>query len=295
MNLPESLTTDTKRAQNVCHACMLRKKACDKALPACSFCASRQLHCRYDTSIPRSRYRRAYNPGRQFVLLPSPSPPSVSPQTEAITQLLPPPESRKDTPFQSFNLYVPPQSVEESVNQLAQHFSESIKLTYDNIIDHYFQAFHKWLPAVSPNSFRREASEYQKEGRPPPADFTVLLLTMLLIILPALDFSLRPPRAIQDCLYASVKPVFSQAQISICASLRLTQAAFLIALREYTSVRPEAAYISMMTCVGLARVLEIGTKSSKITRNAQIMSGSQSEKAERKDLASAITMLERYE
>jgi len=287
--------TDTKRAQNVCHACMLRKKACDKALPVCGFCASRRLLCRYDISAPKSKDQRAYNPGRHFVPLRFPSPPSVSPQAKAMTrQLLP--ESQKDhIPIHYSSLYVLPQSVEESLHQLAQQFTELTKLTYDNIIDRYFQAFHKWLPVVSPDSFRREASRYQEEGRLPPADFTVLLLAMLLIVLPALDPSLRPPRASQEFLYITTKSAFSQAQASICTSLRLVQAALLIAQREYTSVRPEAAYISMMTCAGLARVLGVGITSVRTTRDAQKTSDSRLEKMERENLAWAVVMLERYE
>ena len=287
--------TDTKRAQNVCHACRLRKKACDKALPACGFCASRRLLCRYDISAPKSKGWRIYIPGRHFVPLQSSSPPSVSPQAKTVTRQLPSPESQQDhTPIHHSSLYVFSQSVEESLNQLVQHFTELTKLTCDNIIDRYSQAFHKWLPVVSSDSFRREASRY-REGRLPPADFTVLLLAMLLTILPALDPSLRPPRASQEFLYTTTKSAFSQAQASICTSLRLVQAALLIALREYTCVRPEAAYISMMTCAGLARVVGIGITSVRTTRDAPKTSNSRLEEMERENLAWAIAMLERYE
>lgn len=293
---PDSTMTDTKHAQNVSHACMLRKKACDKALPACSFCAGRRLLCRYDISAPKTGDRRAYNPGRHFVPLQSPSTPSVSPQAKAMTRHLPSPKSQKDpTPNQHSSLYVLPQSVEESLNQLAHHCTELTKLTYDNILDRYFQAFHTWLPVVSPDSFRREASRYREERRLPPADFTVLLLAMLLIVLPAHDPYLRSPRASQEFLYTTTKSAFSQAQASICTSLRLVQAALLIALREYTSVRPEAAYISMMTCTGLARTLGIGITSVRTTRDAQKTSDSRLETMERENLAWAIAILERYE
>ena len=288
--------TDTKRAQNVCHACVLRKKACDKALPACGFCTSRRLLCRYDVPAPESKNRRAYNPGKHFVPLQSPFPPGVSPHAKAVMPQLPSPESQQDHALiRHSSLYVLPQSVEESLNQLAQHFTELTKLTYDNIIDRFFQTFHEWFPVVSPDSFRREASRYREEGRLPPADFTVLLLAMLLIVLPAHDAPLRPPCASQEFLYMSIKSAFSQAQASICTSLRLVQAALLIALREYTSVRPEAAYVSIMTCAGLARVLRIGITSVKTTRDAQNASDSQLEKMEKENLAWAIAMLERYE
>ena len=269
--------TDTEYAPNVCHVCMLRKKACDKALPACDFCVSRQLLCRYDISALKNKGLRKYNPGRHFVPLQSPSPPNVFLQSNTATQL-----------------YIFPQSVEKSLNQLTDYFTKLTKLTCNNIVDCYFQNFHKWLPVVSPDSFRREASRCQEEGCIPPADFTVLLLTMLLIILPTLDPSLRPPRSSQELLYMTTKSAISQAQASVCTSLRLVQAAFLIALREYTCVRLEAAYISMMTCAGLARITGIRITSVRNISEMQRIVESQLEETETENLALAIAMLERY-
>jgi len=287
---------DTKRARNVCHACMLRKKACDKALPACGFCTSRQLLCRYDILAPETKDWRTYHPGRHFVPLQSQSPPSVSPQAKVMAQQLPSPEKQHlPTPIHYSSLRVLPQSVEESLHQLTQHFTELTKLTYDDIVDRFFQVFHTWLPIVSPDSFRQEASRYREEGCLPPAGFTVVLLAMLLIVLPTLDPPLRLPRARQEFLYTTTKSAISQAQASICTSLRLVQAALLMAVREYTCVRPEAAYISMMTCAGLARVLGIEITSVRTTRDAQYTRDSRLERMERDNVAWAIAMLERYE
>jgi len=296
MHVPDRTMIDTKRAQNVCHACMLRKKACDKALPGCGFCASRLLVCRYDVSAPKSKDRRAYNPGRHFVALQSLSPPSGSSHAKTLTRQLPSPRNQIDhTSIHQFSLYVLPQSVEESLNQLAQHFTEHTKLTYDNIIDRYFQESREWLPVVLPSSLRREASRYREEERLSPADFTTLRLVMLLFVIPALNPSLRPPHASQEFFYTTTKSAFAQAQASICTSLRLVQAALLIALYEYISIRPDAAYISITTCVGLARVLGVGTTSVRTMRDAPKESDVQSDRTERENLARAIAVLERYE
>ncbi|KAF2489840.1 hypothetical protein BU16DRAFT_495202 [Lophium mytilinum] len=288
---------DTKHAPNVCHACMLRKKACNKALPTCAFCASRRLLCRYDVSAPKSKDRRTYYPGRHFVALQSPSPPRVTlTQAKAITpQLLSPESQQDDAPIHPSSLYVFPHLVEESLDQLARRLTELTKLTYGNvnITDRYFEVFHKSLPVISPDSFRQEASRYREERDVPPADFTVLLLAMLLIVLPPQDPSFLPPRASQEFLYMTTKSAFAQVQASLCTSLRLVQAAFLIALREYTGLRLEAAYISMMTCVGMARVLGIGIKSVRTTKDARIASGSRLDMMEKENLAWAIAMLER--
>ena len=287
--------TDAKRAENVCHACMSRKKACDKALPACGFCASRRLLCRYDTSAPQRRDWRKYNPGRHFVALQSPSPPNAFTQAKAPRQL-PSLELHQDHPFHHhFAFYTAPLSLDESLNQLGQRVTELTQLAYDNIINRYFEVSRRWLPIISPDSFRREASWYRNEERTPPADFTVLILAMLLIILPSLDPTSRPSRATQELLYKTTKSAFSQAQASICTSLRLVQAAVLIALREYTCIRPEAAYISIMNCVGLARVLGIEIRSRRTTRDAQMTSESISGNMEGEKVFWAIVMLERYD
>ncbi|MBE3045607.1 fungal specific transcription factor domain-containing protein, partial [Candidatus Bathyarchaeota archaeon] len=115
-----------------------------------------------------------------------------------------------------------------------------MNLTYDGIIERYFTSgFHTSFPIISPDSLRHEASQY-REGRLPPADFTVLLLAILLIISPPLDYSRH--RITQEFLYTTTKAAFSQAQTSITTSLRLLQAAVLITLREYTCARVDAAY-----------------------------------------------------
>lgn len=291
MNLPGSEMADAKRAQNVCHACVLRKKACDKALPACGFCASRQLLCRYDTSALKSQSRRRHRPGKHFVPLQLWSPP-----VQTVTQPLPSPESQQShTPILPFNFYILPQSIDESLYELAQHFTKLSNLTCDSIIDRYFLAIHKCLPVISPESFRREAVRYREEGHRQPADFTVLLLAMLLNIIPTVDSSLRPPRASQELLYRGTKFAFSQAQASNCTSLRLVQAALLIALREYTFVRPKAAYVSLMTCAGMAQVVRIGVLSTKTPIDVQNTSDSRFEDGESESLGCAIAMLERYD
>ena len=276
-NLQDSTMAGTKRARNVCHACKLRKKACDKGLPACGFCTQHRQLCRYDSSAPKSIGWRSYNPGRRFVSLQSLFPPSLSPEGQ-----------------QDHALFQPStQSIEESVHQLAQGLTKLTNLTYDDIIDLYFQGFHEWLPVISPDSLRRQASRQREEECPPAADFTVLILAMWLIVLPSLDPSLLPPLTSQDLLYTATKSAFAQAQGLLCTSLRLVQAALLIALREYAGLRPEAAYITLVTCAGLARVLGIKVTSVRTTGDVQMTSDFRLEKIERGNLAWAIAILER--
>jgi len=109
---------------------------------------------------------------------------------------------------------------------------------------------------------------------------------MWLIITPdePSDSALIPPLG-QDALYRATKSLLSQAQVDICVSLPLVQAALLITICEYAAARPNAAYISIVTCIGLARVLDIkessvGTPKNGIRENAVRL---------------AIAMLERYD
>ena len=226
--------------------------------------------------------------------LQSPSPPSVAPQGKRPTRQLPFPESEQDYTGIHSSLHFLKLPVEVSINQLAQHFTKLAGLTHDSIIDRYFEAFHKWLPVVSPDSLRQEVSWYREEGRLLLADFIVLLLAMLQIVLPSMDPILRPPSATQELLYRVTKSAFSQAQASIGTSLRLVQAGLLIALREYICVRPEAAYVSVMTCVGLARMAGIETALARTKEDSQEISDSRLEEMERENVAWAIPMLERY-
>lgn len=202
--------------------------------------------------------------------------------------------------FDPVKHFLPIQSVDESLHQLAQHLTELTKLTNEDIIERYFQernffeTFHRWLPILSPDSFRREASQYREEGRAPPADFTVVLLAMMQIILPSLKLSTRLSCAKRDVMYTSVKSAFAQAQASIGTSLRLVQGALLIALHDYMCVRPESAYIFMMTCVGMARVMGIQIVSVSVTKGERSLNDPRVEKVESKNVAWAMAMLERY-
>lgn len=272
-------TTTTTHAQNVCSACKLRKRACDKALPACDFCAKRRLLCQYDNVTSTARGERRHNPGRNFV------PIQVSSSESSPLSFSPPPKTA--VPAINPNQIGDLQAVDQY--QQARYLIEFAKTTRDDISHHYFQTFHKCLPIISPELFHQAASLCRGDiSNPPdpPQDFIVLLLAMWLIITPdePSDSALIPPLG-QDALYRATKSLLSQAQVDICVSLPLVQAALLITICEYAAARPNAAYISIVTCIGLARVLDIkessvGTPKNGIRENAVRL---------------AIAMLERYD
>ena len=115
---------------------------------------------------------------------------------------------------------------------------------------------------------------------------------MLLIVSPPLTHALLPRGVTQEFLYMTTKAAFSQAQASITMSLRLIQAAILITLREYTGTRADSAYVSLMSCAGMARVSGITTT---ILEGADATGDSPVDRLEKENIAWAIAMLERYE
>lgn len=282
--------TNPGHASNVCLACASHKKRCDRALPACGTCVARRRACNYDAAadLPRDLGGRRYNPGKKFVAL-STTAQNQSSQHPGVASN----GGQGDANNEADQRWlVPPNAhaVDESLYGVFHHFTKLNKLTEDLILDRYSRIVHRWLPVLSPSAFHEQVSGYRTEGRLPPADLTVLILALQLIILPTLPISSRPPHSIQELLYNATADAFSQAQVSTTASLRLVQAALLIALREYTCVRPEAAYVSVLTCIGLARI--VGLECALGTSSRQAPSEHDSRR-ERDDLSWSIAMLER--
>jgi hypothetical protein len=279
---------ENKQAQNVCYACNSLKKACDKGLPACNFCTKRGLLCRYDYMALERRGHRRYNPGRNFVAL----------QTEDANP------SDSTSRFASGEKLLPlsflcsaGQSLEEIVNQHIQHVIQLANLRRDDIGKRYFQTFHQWIPVVSPDLFHEIEYEYQgRIGHTPPADFSILLLAMCLIIsLPNLGDTSKALPLCRESLYTLVKSLFSQVQAFIPTSLPLVQAQLIIAMCEYACARGKAAYISMTTCIGLARLLGLGKPSMNSFRDQIPNHGIKLVDIERENVRWGIAMLERYE
>ena len=275
--MTETVTnTTTIQAENVCAACKSRKKACDKALPACNSCTKRQLHCRYDHVTATARGERKHNPGRSFVSIQTSSSPSSPLDLSSC------PAAKPETkPVRIDDLGA------RNQHDQVHYIIELAKHARDDIRDQYFQTFHRYLPIITPELFHQAASRCRDISEPPnpSPDFIVLLLAMWLIVAPdkPSDSALFPPLA-RDSLYRATKSLLSQTQSSICTSLPLAQATLLIAICEYASARPKAAYISIMTYVGLARILDLEEGSVGTPKSGMCENG----------VGIAISMLERY-
>lgn len=274
---------ETERAHFVCLTCSSRKKACDKALPACGPCVKRGLSCKYDHSGKKEKSSRAYNPGKHFVASDAWSTPSS--QGSAA-------HSSPDTVSSSASIS---QSIHDSLNQQVQDVMNFTNLTADDISQRYFQSFHRLYPIISPELFQRVASKYAQGGNVAPStEYSILILAMFLAItLPGHHrhsaFSLTG----QEQLYVRIKSLLAQVQAAISPSLAFVQVMFIVTIWEYTRARPEAAYSSINTCASLARILGVGNELLEQPGHPYSYKFDLVE-IERRNVAWAIALLERY-
>lgn len=85
-------------------------------------------------------------------------------------------------------------------------------------------------------------------GAPPPADFSILLLSLFLVTHHPESVSSAPEPLDQETLYFATKALFAQVQASHPPSLNLIQAAITIATYEYANGRIHDAFTSIGTC-----------------------------------------------
>lgn len=252
----------SRRAHTVCRVCALRKKACDKALPSCGFCRKKNVACRYELPVSKREGRnRRYHPGRNFVVISSIPPPDSAWEC-------PPPldgdSTRTDPAFdvtvQSLSTLTR-QSLDETAYRYVFQILELVDMTPEALGQRFLQTFDPSLPIVSPAQLDALVSGF-KDTQLPAVDHCVLLLSLLLAVgLPdpqrphSSEINRSPSRT---AVYMATKALISQAQAAIGVSVQLVQAIFLMAACEHLSGRPRVAYVSLVSCIGMARMLDVG-------------------------------------
>lgn len=112
----------------------------------------------------------------------------------------------------------------------------------DDIIMRYFRGIHSFIPMLSRSRVKRYLLDH---GAPPPAGFSILLLSMCLItyhpdlVTPSTDLLDR------ETLYVTTKTLFGLIQASFPPSLHLIQAAIIMATDEYANDRIHDAFTSI--------------------------------------------------
>jgi hypothetical protein len=213
-----SLTAD--RAVRVCSTCKARKKGCDKQLPQCGYCSKRGLSCNcndYATDA-LSNVTESTSPSGEVSI-------AWSRESEALRDML----------------FMHVRSVLQSSGLSLLELSE-----------YFFRTFHTWFPVISPALFRETALAAQYGA--PPAEFSTLVLAIYLIVQrrraePA-ENRIRP-----EDMYVTVKVLFAQSQAVLRPSTTLVQASLLITAYEYATRQPDAAYVSIGTCIRMAQTI----------------------------------------
>ncbi|KAH8691638.1 hypothetical protein BGW36DRAFT_55389 [Talaromyces proteolyticus] len=241
----------TVQAPQVCTACKVRKRGCDKGLPSCSYCNSRNLLCEYSSvSAPKkpsaSELRKMYLP---VMVPPQPTPdfqrglcPSVRASVilmDAVIDWLPSQPLAADRLLEI-------QTVDDLLYRQVYRIIQTTGLFLDDITIHFFQSIHRWIPIIS-----RSRLQETLVGNccPWPADLSILLLTMCLVVYQ--DTS-EPSTPDVETLYLSTKMLFAHIQSVIPISTNLIQASILIAFFEYARFQVDAAFISLGLCIRLS-------------------------------------------
>ena len=226
--------TSKGKAHLVCGNCRAKKKACDKKLPTCSYCAKRELRCFYQTNTDDQL--------RPFVVF------STKSQHSQITSLT---SSTSLTSLSPGGNQQPLSvTVQSHVTRLLQEFDTS----FQSVSDKYLRGLNQWLPVICPSTFLEMQSKYIIL---PTDQSRRCLAVCLLVARPPIPPSREQSSSITEPLYVFVKMLFAQIQAEEPASIAMAQAGVLLAAYEYACARPDAAYISLNTCVGMAQTLSL--------------------------------------
>ena len=238
------------QAPQVCHTCKTRKKGCDKKLPRCGYCTSRNIRCKYDklassgsgnASSLGNEIFRSWNPAKTIDrnATVNAATPTGRPAVAA-SVLEPQPASGMECT-----------SLTETVWTLLRRDLASFKLSLTSLLDKFSEGINSWLPIISLEQLRNTLHDHDK---PPFPDVSVLLLAMLLLtVQPQSPHSHTTPADLKR-LYRRVRSHFSDVQTELCASVHLIQAGCLIATYEHACGRHDSAYTSIGLCSRMCHV-----------------------------------------
>jgi hypothetical protein len=240
------------RAPNVCQACLLRKKACSKTLPACEYCTSRRQICRYDLSAPKAR--RKYNPGRNFIAHPSP-PFDQSPPNNSIQQQTP---ASADVDLGVFATRSE-HDLDKSLANVLGSILSATNLSIESLCKQYADQFKNWYPVIALSHELLVPSVHETNGISP--EQCLLYLSMLLMLIPKLEKTIQALGRSWN-LYTVIKKGLTLWQLrdQETPSLAIVQATQLLALREYSSLRVKTAYVTIMNCIAMFQTIDPDTK-----------------------------------
>ncbi|KAL4982803.1 hypothetical protein BDW68DRAFT_170151 [Aspergillus falconensis] len=245
---------DTRAAQ-ACLSCKRRKRKCDRALPSCAYCGSRNQACYYHEAR-----------GVGF----------LTPRAECFFSAF----FLDHNYFTSSSLELPQVSL-----QLPPYVLTEIgDLGHQRIIAlQYFSTVHLWMPIISKRRFFSLFSDPPSAQR---TDMGFLCLAMKLVVWTPSATSPDP----RTTTYLAAKQLLYTCDLSLTLTLSTLQAYILMAVYEIGHAIYPAAHLSIGACVNYATALGLGwaTPSWLEGRLSWI------EAEERRRVWWAIVILERY-
>ncbi|OKL61552.1 hypothetical protein UA08_03458 [Talaromyces atroroseus] len=137
----------------------------------------------------------------------------------------------------------------------------------DDISARYFRGIHAFVPVVS---HRRIHDQLVDFGTPPPAGFSILLLSMCLITYHPEFASPVPDPLDRETLYIATKTLFAQVQVSFPPSLDLIQAGIILATYEYANGKLHDAFSSIGLCARMGYTARLHLAKPVQDMNAEV-------------------------
>lgn len=219
-----------EQASRVCSVCKARKKACDKSLPRCGYCAKRDLRCSYDDLSATELYLQHNGTYSSSGATPK--------RDESLSIFFGSGEQRKIDGM--------------AYDQLCR-IVQLTDLSIPEMSDEFFRGVHKVLHVVAPESFRENLLHYRDQRL--PADFSLLVLSMYLLVLPSVGEGRLTEIISAKEFYETIKMLYGYVQAVETASHHLLHTVVLLAAFEYACSRPYAAYLSIGGCGRMAAIL----------------------------------------
>lgn len=126
---------------------------------------------------------------------------------------------------------------------------EKHKRRFEELVETFFQSYHKWIPIVSPDSFQDYCSSTRTDVC---RGLSALILGMILITRPLIDGG--KPDPLRLSVYKALRRLFWDSESMAHPSLPVIQSGVLMSLYEYGQGMGDAAYITIGTCQSMAQV-----------------------------------------
>ncbi|KAF5715486.1 hypothetical protein FGLOB1_3019 [Fusarium globosum] len=223
--------TSSQRAPRVCRICRIKKKACGKELPTCSYCFKRGFDCVYESES------------------------DTSPINDVVAEVF------KPWSLTLFPMSISTATLDRTMAYHMQYLHKAVGQSPLQAGQRFLDNFQRWLPIIAPRRLH-EHIELSEQGLP-GADVSILLLSICLVTLRS-GGDLDDPFLHSSAVHATVKTLYAQVQAITHASIALVQAGVVLSAYEYASGQIDSAYISIAACIRMAQVVDVDTAYEKL-------------------------------